>query len=64
MKLVQVLSIVVIIILSGCNADNNKTYHSSIPSSFFSDVEGSITSRQLVPLMNKILNFKKCLTKT
>ncbi|MCV4230539.1 hypothetical protein OHJ21_05095 [Virgibacillus sp. LDC1] len=40
MKLIQLLSIVVIIILSGCNADNNKTYHSSIPSSFFSDVEG------------------------
>lgn len=40
MKLIQALSIVVIIILSGCNADNNKTYHSPIPSSFFSDVEG------------------------
>jgi hypothetical protein len=59
MKFLQVISIVTIIILSGCDESNNKTLHSSIPTFMYSEVEGKFYITALGTTDEQNLEFQK-----
>lgn len=63
MKLFQILSISAIIILSGCDAENNKILQTSNPSYLYSDVEGKFYIAAIGTTDEQNLEFQKVFDK-